>query len=120
MPVFDENELLARVDNDWEFLGETVQMLVTDGRELMQHVRSAAAAGDAPAVGRAAHTLKGMISNFCAPAAQASAFEVEKIGKGGDLAAAPAAIQSLDVQLEALIAALTEFISATRDSRCAS
>ena len=29
-----------------------------------------------------------MISNFCAPGPQASAFEVEKLGKGGDLAAA--------------------------------
>ena len=28
---FDEQELLERVDNDWEFLGETVQMLATDG-----------------------------------------------------------------------------------------
>jgi HPt (histidine-containing phosphotransfer) domain-containing protein len=120
MPVFDENELLARVDNDWEFLGETVQMLATDGRDLMQQIRSAAASGDAPTVGRAAHTLKGMISNFCAPAAQASAFEVEKLGKSGDLAAAPAAIQALEAQLEALIAALTQFISATRDTRCAS
>jgi protein-histidine pros-kinase len=123
MPLFDENELLARVDNDQEFLGETVQMLATDGRQLLEQIRSAAASRDAPALGRAAHTLKGMISNFCAPAAHASAFEVEKIGKAGDLAAAPVAIQTLEAQLEALIAALTEFLGATKDTgdtQCAS
>jgi two-component system, sensor histidine kinase and response regulator len=119
MPVFDENELLARVDNDWEFLGETVQMLVTDGRGLMEQIRTASASGDALAVGLAAHTLKGMISNFCAPAAHATAFEVEKIGKGGDLAAAPGAVKTLETQLEALIAALNEFL-ATRNPSCAS
>ena len=74
MPTtFDENELLSRVDNDRAFLGETVEMLAQDGRALLADVRSAVAAGDAAAVGRAAHALKGMISNFCAPTAHASA-----------------------------------------------
>jgi two-component system sensor histidine kinase/response regulator len=109
--VFDEAELLDRVDNDWEFLAETLEMLKTDGRRLMEEIRRSADAQDAPALGRAAHTLKGMISNFCAPTAESSAFEVEKIGKGGDLTSAPAAIQSLGNQVEALIAALTEFLT---------
>jgi HPt (histidine-containing phosphotransfer) domain-containing protein len=112
MPVFDEKELLARVDNDRAFLAESVDMLATDGRSLMGEIRRAAAAGDAPAVGRAGHTLKGMISNFCAPATHASAFAVEQIGKGGDLAAAPDAVKELEAQLEGLIAALNEFLTA--------
>jgi protein-histidine pros-kinase len=111
MPLFDEKELLDRVDNDWEFLADTVQMLATDGRALMDQIRRAAAAGDAPALGRAAHTLKGMISNFCAPATHAGAFDVEKIGKGGDLAAAPAAVKALEAHLDGLIAGLSEFLT---------
>jgi protein-histidine pros-kinase len=114
MPLFDEKELLDRVDNDWEFLTDTVQMLTTDGRELMDHIRRAADAADAPALGRAAHTLKGMISNFCAPEVHAAAFEVEKIGKSADLAAAPAAVEILSARLDALIAALSEFLTTTR------
>jgi protein-histidine pros-kinase len=109
--VFDEKELLERIDNDWDFLAETVEMLSTDGRGLMDEIRRSAGAHDAAALGRAAHTLKGMISNFCAAAPQASAFEVEKIGKSGDLAAAPAAIKSLEAQLDSLIAALTDFLA---------
>ena len=109
---FDEKELLERVDNDWEFLGETVQMLGTDGRSLMDEIRRATSAGDAAALGRAGHTLKGMISNFCCPTAHAAAFEVEKIGKGGDLSAAPPAVNALADQLEALIAALNDFLAA--------
>jgi HPt (histidine-containing phosphotransfer) domain-containing protein len=109
--VFDEAELLERVDDDWDFLAETVDMLSADGRRLMEEIRRAADAHDAAALGRAAHTLKGMISNFCATAPQASAFEVERIGKGGDLTAAPAAIKSLESQLDGLIAALTDFLT---------
>ena len=90
-PVFDETELLERVDNDLAFLAETVQMLATDGRALMAEIRRAVAAGDAPAVGRAAHTLKGMISNFCSPAAQAARSSVEQVGKAATCrGAAPA------------------------------
>ena len=50
MQPFDEKELLDRVDNDWEFLAETVEMLETDGRALMAEIRRAADAGDAPAL----------------------------------------------------------------------
>ena len=48
MQPFDEKELLDRVDHDWEFLADTVQMLETDGRELMAEIRRAADASDAP------------------------------------------------------------------------
>src|SRR6476659_6576820 len=100
---FDEAELMERVDNDIEFLADTVQMLETDGRGLIVEIRTAVASGDAPAVGRAAHTLKGMISNFCSPAVQTLALDVEKAGKAGDGAAAAAASAKLEPGLEALV-----------------
>ena len=109
--AFDQIELLARVDNDWDFLAETVQMLASDGPPLLAEIRGRAAAGDAPGVGRAAHALKGMISNFCAPAAGAAALAVEQTGKAGDLAAAPPAIDVLDAALTALIADLTNLLA---------
>ena len=110
--VFDEKELIERVDNDWEFLGETVQMLSTDGPALLKAIRRATESGDAPAVGREAHALKGMISNFCSPPAHACALEVERLGKGGDLAAVPPALGLLETQLNTLIADLTAFLAA--------
>ena len=109
--TFDEQELLERIDNDWEFLGETVQMLSADGPALVGEIRRAADAGDAPAVGRSAHALKGMISNFCAPDTQASALEVERIGKAGDLTSAPALLAELESRLNALIADLSAFLA---------
>ena len=63
------------------------------------------------AVGRLGHTLKGMISNFASPAAQASAFEVEQIGKSGDLSAVGPALATLEARLNGLIADLTDFLA---------
>jgi len=110
--LFDEAELMERVDGDVEFLADTVQMLETDGRALMVELKTAVASGDAPAIGRTAHTLKGMTSNFCAPAVQTLALDVEKAGKAGDAAGAAAASAKLEPGLEALIVELVAFVRA--------
>jgi two-component system, sensor histidine kinase and response regulator len=110
--TFDESELLERVDNDLPFLAETVQMLETDGRALLIETKTALTAGDAPGVARTAHTLKGMISNFCSPGVQSLALEVERAGKAGDCTAAAAAAAGLEPALEALIQELGEFVKA--------
>ena len=111
-PAFDQTQLLDRVGNDMDFLAETVEMLASDGRTLVSEIRAAIAAGDAPALGRSAHALKGMISNFCAPAAQDAALAMEKLGKSGDLAAAPRAADALGTQVESLITELQKFVGA--------
>jgi two-component system sensor histidine kinase/response regulator len=110
--AFDEAELVERVDNDFAFLAETVQMLTVDGRSLMDHVRRATEAGDAPTLYKSAHALKGMISNFCSATAHACALEVEGMGRGGDLTNAPAAVERLREHLEALTDELLEFVRA--------
>lgn len=110
--LFDEVELMERVDDDVEFLAETVQMLETDGRALMVELKTAIASVDPPAIGRTAHTLKGMISNFCSPAVQTLALDVETAGKAGDAAGAAAASATLEPELEALIAELVAFVRA--------
>jgi len=108
--TFDKDELLDRVDNDWEFLAETVQMLQSDGQSAMHQIREAMSAGDAPSLGRAAHALKGIVSNFCSPQTQAIALEVEQMGKSGDLSAAPEAVDILGSRLEALLGELATFV----------
>jgi len=109
---FNEVELLERLDNDIGFLAETVEMLATDGRELIVQIRQALSGADAPRLGSAAHTLKGMVSNFCAPQVQADAFDLERIGKSGDLAAAAPVVGKVEREVDALIVELTAFVKA--------
>src|SRR5688572_22144412 len=101
---------MERVDGEVEFLADTVQMLEADGPALVAELRAALVSGDAPAVGRAAHALKGMISNFCAPAVQSLALDVEQAGKAGDVAGAAAASARLEPGLDALIVELAAFV----------
>ena len=52
-----------------------------------------------------------MVSNFCSPAAHASAMAVEQMGRSGDLSPLPPALDALQRDLNALIADLNEFVS---------
>ena len=109
--VFDAKELLERVDNDWDFLAETVEMLSTDGPGVLDAIRQSVVSGDAAAVGRAAHTFKGLVANFCAPDVQESAFALEQAGKAGDLSGSSVAVEELRARFDALVAALTAFLA---------
>ena len=75
--AFDENALMDRVDDDVEFLEETVTMLDEDSPALLEQIRVAAASGDAPALVKPAHALKGMLANFCAEPAESAARDAE-------------------------------------------
>lgn len=110
--MFDEAELLGTVDNDLEFLAETVGMLAADGPPLVARIRDAIAAGDAGTVGGAAHTLKGMVANFCAPGVRARALELERMGRSGALDAAAPAVDAADRELRELIDELHVFLRA--------
>ena len=110
--VFDRDELLERLDHDWDFLSEMVGLLGTDGRSLLDQIEKASASGDADTISRAAHTLKGMVSNFCAPVAQASALNVEKLTRSGDRTTLPSAIGTLRNDVEELIQALKDLLAA--------
>ena len=76
-----EDELMERVDGDLEFLEETIAMLDEDSPALLDEIKAAVAAGDAAALVKPAHALKGMVSNFCAPSAEAAALELEVMGR---------------------------------------
>src|SRR5688500_13781347 len=97
MPTtFNAAELLAAIDNDREFLADTVAMLADDAPGLIDQVRTGAAARNATAVTDAAHTLKGMIANFRAEPARTVALEIETLGKQGRLEAVTEACGRLE------------------------
>jgi HPt (histidine-containing phosphotransfer) domain-containing protein len=117
--TFDATELLDSVSNDFEFLCDAVQMLAADSPDMIDELRRSAAAGDAAAAARVAHTLKGMISNFCSPPTYAAALAAEQLTRAGDLSAAlTSAVQTLEAKLAALVAELNGFIA--ERARCGS
>jgi HPt (histidine-containing phosphotransfer) domain-containing protein len=108
--IFDQEALLDRVDNDMEFLAETVAMLEEDGPDLLAQIREAIEAGDGEALAVAAHTYKGMVANFCADSTVAAALRLEMMGKGGDLTGAHDALAILEDLGSRLARALQELL----------
>src|SRR4051794_9437357 len=108
--LFNDRELLGSVDSDWSFLGDAVRMLAEDAPGLLVALRCAIDTGDGPAIERAAHTLKGMVSNFYAPDVQASALALERLGKRGSCPEALSALHELESYMNALVADLSDFV----------
>jgi two-component system sensor histidine kinase/response regulator len=107
---FDEKALMDHLDGDVEFLEETVAMLDEDSLELLEQIRVAAVSGDAAALVKPAHTLKGMLANFCAEPAQSAARELEMMGREQRLADVQAAVDKVQRETQRLIEALKQYL----------
>lgn len=103
--------VMERLGGDEELLRELAALYVEDEGRLLAAMAEAIERGDADALRRAAHTLKGAVSNFCAPRAHAAAQALETAGRDGQLAAAPALLDALRKELTLVRAALTPFLA---------
>jgi CheY-like chemotaxis protein len=104
---FDPGPLLQRISGDRGLLQELVAMCGEDCPRMLEHVRTAIDADDAEAVRRAAHLLKGSVSNVVSAAQR-----LEEMGREGELREARNAYQSLEESLSAFRTALEEWLAA--------
>ncbi|MCZ6491327.1 MAG: response regulator [Acidobacteria bacterium] len=107
--VVDRAAVLERVGGDVEVLKELVALFLADCRELLSEIREAVERGDGEALARAAHTLKGSVSNFEAKDAFAAALQMEQLARDGKLAEAGPAYTALEKQIARLEVALAAF-----------
>lgn len=107
----DKEGLLARVEGDRELLREVVELFLEEHLGTMADIRTALEAGDAPAVARLSHMMKGSVSNFCAPPARDAALRLEQAGERGDLAGASALFDSLEREIDQLKRVLTALVA---------
>ncbi|MRD48664.1 response regulator [Caenimonas koreensis] len=77
-------------DEDLSMTKEVVALFVKDAPLRIDAIEQAIAAGDAGAVAKAAHALKGAASNIGAVAIQSEAAQLEAAASAGDIADAPA------------------------------
>lgn len=94
--LFDLREVMDRIGGDKDFLAEIVEVFVADYPNQILSIREALAAGDAHIVERRAHSLKGAVGNFAATEAYDRAYELEKLGRAGDLTRAATVLASLE------------------------
>jgi two-component system sensor histidine kinase/response regulator len=89
-------DLLARVGGDRSVLKEVIALFLEDCPRLIAAIREALAAGDADAVHRAAHALKGSAGNFDAKEVTALAQRLEARAREGNLETAQQTFAALE------------------------
>ena len=104
---------LERVGGDEDLLREIAGLFLEDYPNLMTQIQQAVGNSDALALERAAHSLKGSLSNFGSDAAYQAAFDLEQLGRFKTLDKAVKALAHLEdvmnhvrPELEALSAGL--------------
>jgi HPt (histidine-containing phosphotransfer) domain-containing protein len=108
--AFDQEELMDRLDGDIEFLEESIEMLDEDLPPLLEQIQAAIAALDANSLMTSAHTLKGMLSNFCADVAERAAYDIEMCGRENRMDNVDTLAKTLSVETERLKADLRAFL----------
>jgi PAS domain S-box-containing protein len=100
--VIDYARLLDGVNGDRRLLREIVRLFLADCPHRLAEVKEAIRGGDASALCRAAHTLKGSVGNFAAQKAFAASQRLETMGGDGNLDDAGEVCVTLEAELTAL------------------
>ena len=107
--VLDLDQTRQLLDGDEDALKQLVDLFFADFSGSLQRLKSAAGAGDLPALAAVAHTVKGSVGVFNAEPSLEAAAAVEHAARDGDLEAARRA-------LPALLDALNKLGNALRQS----
>jgi two-component system, sensor histidine kinase and response regulator len=109
-PSFDPADTLMRVGDDRELLARMVGMFRSESPRMMSAIRKSVDTGDATALARSAHALKGSVGNFGITESFDSATVLEQMGRDGILAGAAAGYDDLCTKLGRLEQDLSAFV----------
>jgi len=94
------------VGGDLELLREIAVLFVEDCPRALAEIREAVERRDAAKLEHSAHALKGSVANFGAQAAVEAAFQLEQMGRAGQMGAASEILRALENALSAACAEL--------------
>jgi two-component system, sensor histidine kinase and response regulator len=109
-----DNAIRARLadvaGDDEEFIVELVHAFVSGSEDTLQELRAAVELGDAAAIGRAAHKLKGAAANLHVNNLATLSFDLETRAKSGQMADWRAEVEKITAEFARVCESLrTEF-----------
>ena len=104
--VIDLDSLIANLSGDKAILEELIDLFIETAPTMLADIRTAFNAGNAAAMGKAAHTLKGSAANFGAQQVVELSYELENMGEQNRLADADRLIEQLSDLLEEVTRAM--------------
>jgi len=99
---FDLGEALTRLQGDQELLADLARVFLNDYGNQLADIRQSLQDADLSKLERAAHSLKGSVSNFGAQRSFSVAFELEKAARSNDLESCHHLSRALAAELEIL------------------
>jgi HPt (histidine-containing phosphotransfer) domain-containing protein len=115
-PAFCLDEALARVAGETELLRQIAGYFLDDAPKQLAAMRAALERNDLPAIGRAAHRLRGTVIYLGAAPALAVLAQLEEAAGSVDPRAAARRLEELAPKLAALTRALTSYLAGEDDS----
>ena len=115
---WDPTATLEQLGGDEELAREIIALFLVDCPEQLDQLRAAVRDGDAETIRKAAHALKGAVSNFTSERPTTTVAELEHHGQAAQLGEASAALSQLEPELAALMSSMNDFL--TRVPSCAS
>ncbi|HYP09749.1 MAG TPA: Hpt domain-containing protein [Bryobacteraceae bacterium] len=109
--IIDRAVILDRVGGDEELLREITAIFLEEYPSLIDEIQAAAGAGDAKRLERAAHSLKGSVSNFGAQGPTQAAYKLETMGRRGEMQEVGSAVDDLLYEFGQLRPALEDLAS---------
>lgn len=112
----DWNHALKAVEGDRQVQGELVATFLQEGPQLLKDMEQGIQTGDAPVVGRTAHTLKSNLKLFGAAPAAEIAKQIECLGGQAQWEGMELLLADLRVQMRQIIAELESFQASPTES----
>ncbi len=103
---FDVPRALDRVGGDRLLLARIIDFVVEDSPDLVRKIESSLESDEFGEVERAAHSLKGLVSNVYCDAVQARAVEIETLARSKNRAGIEHVLETLSDLVEPMIAKL--------------
>ncbi len=97
--VLDRELILERLGGDEEMLWVMLDVYVQDVENNCNSLETAFASGDAEALLREAHTVKGLLATFSDDFGANEAFAIEQQAKGGHVADQAGAVRALQARM---------------------
>ena len=116
-PVIDHHALLDGFEGSRSLLKKMARLFLTDYPQRVEEIKESIRRGNATALARAAHALKGSVGNFGAEEASAIAQRLENIGRDGQLDAASEECIALESELALVSKELRSLIANSSQNR---
>ena len=107
---------LCRMNGDFEVLAGLAELFREDAPAYLSRLQAAAVNRDPAGVLHAAHSLKGLVSNFGADAASLAATRMEELARSGDVSTVAESIQALENEVSRLAHELSVELPRQRDA----